>query len=58
MLVTMPFMCLVVSVHMLYTATWCSPIRAMSCSTVSEVDTASIPPSLCAWMSCGTNRAI
>ena len=58
MLVTTPFMCLVVSVHMLYTATCSSPIRAMSCSTVSDVDTASIPPSRWAWMSCKTNGAI
>ena len=70
MLVTIPFMCRVVSVHRLYTATCFFGERAvkrkelvkitssppakgrMSCSTVSDVNTASSPSS-CAWMSCG-----
>lgn len=56
MLVTIPFMCRVVSVHRLNTAT-SSPIRAMSCSTVSDVLTASSPP-WCAWMSCEGTRSI
>lgn len=51
MLVTIPFMCRVVSVHRLNTAT-SAPILAMSCSTVSDVLTASSPP-WCAWISCG-----
>lgn len=51
MLVTTPFMCRVVSVHMLYTATSSGLIREMSCSTVSEVKTA-ISAEWCAWMSC------
>ena len=56
MLVTIPFMCRVVSVHRLNTAT-SSPIRAMSCSTVSDVLTASSPP-WCAWMSCREGHAV
>ena len=51
MFVTMPFMCRVVSVHRLNTATCSGLIRTMSCSSVSEVkDTNS--PERCAWMSC------
>lgn len=52
MLVTIPFMCLVVSVHVLYTATSSGPCGRMSCSTVSDVNAASSPV-WCAWMSCG-----
>lgn len=53
MLVTIPFMCRVVSVHRLYTATSSPPANGrMSCSTVSDVSTASSASS-CAWMSCG-----
>lgn len=51
MLVTIPFMCRVVSVHRLYTATSSLPNGRMSCSTVSDVNAAS-SPSWCAWMSC------
>ena len=51
MLVTIPFMCRVVSVHRLYTATWSDPSGRMSCSTVSDVIAAS-SPSWCACMSC------
>jgi hypothetical protein len=51
MLVTMPFMWRVVSVHRLYTAMSSGPAGAMSCSTVSEVKTA-ISPERCACMSC------
>jgi hypothetical protein len=53
MLTTIPFMCRVVSVHRLYTAT-SSPLRCrrMSCSTVSDVKLASSPV-WWAWMSCG-----
>jgi hypothetical protein len=54
--VTMPFMWRVVSVHRLYTAT-SSPIAEMSCSTVSDVHTAS-SPYLCAWMSCKNKGSI
>ena len=56
MLVTIPFMCRVVSVHRLYTATSSSCDR-MSCSTVSDVNAAS-SPDWCAWMSCGVMGAI
>jgi hypothetical protein len=55
MFVTTPFMWRVVSVHRLNTATSC-PIRAMSCSTVSDVHTAR-SPCLCAWISCQDSRA-
>jgi hypothetical protein len=55
-LVTIPFMCRVVSVHWLYTATSRSPCRRMSCSTVSDVKLASSPVRW-AWMSCGRERA-
>jgi hypothetical protein len=51
MLVTMPLMCRVVSVHRLYTAISSGPCRWMSCSTVSDVNVASSPP-WWAWMSC------
>lgn len=52
MLVTTPFMCRVVSVQRLYTATVPSPNGRMSCSTVSDVNDAS-SPDWWAWMSCG-----
>lgn len=50
MLVTTPFMCRVVSVQALYTATSSVPCDRMSCSTVSDVKVAS-SPSWWAWMS-------
>ena len=54
--VTIPFMWRVVSVHRLYTATsW--PMLEMSCSTVSDVQTAS-SPLLWAWMSCKRKGSI
>lgn len=56
MFVTIPFMCRVVSVHRLNTAI-SSPTVAMSCSTVSDVATAS-SPSLCACMSCANKNCI
>lgn len=52
MFATTPFMCRVVSVHRLNTPTCSGLIRTMSCSSVSEVNTA-ISPEWCACMSCG-----
>ena len=58
MLVTIPFMCRVVSVQALYTPTSSEPgCDRMSCSTVSDVNAAS-SPDWCAWMSCGSGGAI
>ena len=51
MFVTTPFMCRVVSVHRLNTATCSWLMRTMSCSSVSEVKTAN-SPEWCACMSC------
>jgi len=57
-LVTIPFMCRVVSVQALYTPTSSEPAcDRMSCSTVSDVNAAS-SPDWCAWMSCGSGGAI